>query len=101
MHEVKYVRQLALAAAFSAIFSASPLRADTGPEALLNQVFDAINQNRLDNALTQVEALLRSNPNFRLANLIKGDLLIARARPLRSLGDAPNAPPERLEDLRA
>ena len=101
MHEVKYVRQLALAAAFSAIFSASPLRADTGPEALLNQVFDAINQNRLDNALTQVEALLRSNPNFRLANLIKGDLLIARARPLRSLGDAPNAPHERLEDLRA
>ena len=77
------------------------VRADAGPEALLNQVFESINQNRLDKALTQVEALLRGNPNFRLANLIKGDLLIARARPLRTLGDAPNAPRERLDDLRA
>ena len=102
MHPVKFARKFFLAAtAFSAFFVSSPVRADAGPEALLNQVFDAINQNRLDTALTQVEALLRSNPNFRLANLIKGDLLIARSRPLRSLGDAPNAPREKLEDLRA
>ena len=102
MHAVKYLHTLFLTATiFSAILLATPARADAGPEALLNQVFDAINQNRLDAALTQVETLLRSNPNFRLANLIKGDLLIARVRPLRSLGDAPNAPPDRLNDLRA
>ena len=102
MVPAKYLRTLFLTVtAFSAITLATAVRADAGPEALLNQVFESINQNRLDKALTQVEALLRSNPNFRLANLIKGDLLIARARPLRTLGDAPNAPRERLEDLRA
>jgi murein L,D-transpeptidase YafK len=102
MHAAAHAYKSLLAATlFSAVLLASPSRADNGPEALLNQVFDAISQNKLDVALTQVESLLRSNPNFRLANLIKGDLLIARARPLRALGDAPNAPRERLEDLRA
>jgi murein L,D-transpeptidase YafK len=102
MQAVKYLQKLLLTATVSsAIFIAAPARSDSGPEALLNQVFDSITQNRLDTALTQVEALLRSNPNFRLANLIKGDLLIARVRPLRSMGDAPNAPRERLDDLRA
>ena len=102
MYPAKYLRALFLAVtAFSAIILTTAVRADAGPEALLNQIFESINQNRLDKALTQVEALLRTNPNFRLANLIKGDLLIARARPLRTLGDAPNAPRERLDDLRA
>ena len=102
MYPAKYLRTLFLAVtAFSAITLTTAVRADAGPEALLNQIFESINQNRLDKALTQVEALLRTNPNFRLANLIKGDLLIARARPLRTLGDAPNAPRERLDDLRA
>lgn len=102
MVPVKTFRALFLTVtAFSAITLATAVRADAGPEALLNQVFESINQNRLDTALKQVEALLRSNPNFRLANLIKGDLLIARARPLRTLGDAPNAPRDRLDDLRA
>ncbi len=102
MQSVKYLHKLFLTATVSsAIFLAAPARSDSGPEAMLNQVFESINQNRLDTALTQVEALLRSNPNFRLAHLIKGDLLIARVRPLRGLGDAPNAPRERLDDLRA
>jgi murein L,D-transpeptidase YafK len=102
MRAVDYFKTFLLTAtASSAIFVAAPVRSDPGPEALLNQVFDSINQNRLDSALTQVETLLRSNPNFRLANLIKGDLLIARVRTLRSMGDAPNAPRERLDDLRA
>lgn len=102
MSAVKYLQTLFLTATvFSTIALATAVRADAEPEALLNQVFDSINQNRLGAALTQVEALLNSNPNFRLANLIKGDLLIARARALRTLGDVPNAPRERLEDLRA
>jgi len=47
--------------------------------------------NRLDQALDHVEALLRAKPNFRLAYLIKGDLLLARGRALTTFGNAPRA----------
>jgi murein L,D-transpeptidase YafK len=71
------------------------------PEAALIKTLVEIRNNRLDTALAEVEKVLQSYPNFRLANLIKGDLLLARSRPLRELGEAPNAPRERVEDLRA
>jgi murein L,D-transpeptidase YafK len=45
--------------------------------------------------------MIRDYPNFRLAHLIRGDLLLARARPLTTVGDAFGAPADRLEDLRA
>ncbi len=47
----------------------------------------AISQSRLPEALATVDQLTRSYPNFRLAQLVKGDLLLARAQPLRTLGD--------------
>src|SRR4029077_19794041 len=40
-------------------------------------------------------------PNFRLAHLIRGDLLLARTRSIGTMGAAPNAPSERVEGLRA
>ena len=55
---------------------------DAGPDASLEYVFDEIEANRLDSALERTEALLRAYPNFRLAHLIQGDLLLARGRPL-------------------
>ncbi|MDT3736145.1 MAG: L,D-transpeptidase family protein [Denitratisoma sp.] len=67
---------------------------------MLALVFAHIEQNRLDAALTQTEKLLKAYPNFRLGHLIKGDLLLARARPLRTLGNAANAPQDKLADLR-
>lgn len=70
------------------------------PEAALVKTLVEIRNNRLDSALQEVEKVLQSYPNFRLANLIKGDLLLARSRPLRELGEAPNAPRDRVEDLR-
>jgi hypothetical protein len=75
----------------------------TGPEPALARIFDAIERNLLDQALEHAELLLKVYPNFRLANLIKGDLLLARARPLRSLGDGGGASVvagEKLTDLR-
>jgi len=71
------------------------------PETALIKTLVEIRNNRLETALVEVEKVLQSHPNFRLANLIKGDLLLARSRPLRELGEAPNAPRERVEDLRA
>jgi murein L,D-transpeptidase YafK len=76
-------------------------QADQNTDALLGKVFEEIENNRLDQALAQVEALLRAKPNFRLAYLIKGDLLLARGRALKTFGNAPNGSRERLDDLRA
>jgi murein L,D-transpeptidase YafK len=72
----------------------------TSPEALLNSAFEDIALQRFGAALGNIEALIRARPNFRLAHLIKGDLLLAKARPLATLGNAPNGPAERIVDLR-
>jgi len=80
--------------------SAERTYSDSGPEPLLAGVFAEIEQNRLDAALQRVEALIKAYPNFRLAHLVKGDLLLARGRPISTLGNAANAPQDRLADLR-
>jgi murein L,D-transpeptidase YafK len=73
-----------------------------GPEKALSGVLEAIEENRLDVAMQRVETLLAEHPNFRLAHLIRGDLLLARARPLETFGNVPKTVPrEKVEDLRA
>jgi murein L,D-transpeptidase YafK len=71
------------------------------PEDRLSGVFQAIEANKLDQALTRVDALIRDHANFRLAHLVRGDLLLARARPLQTFGNvAKSVPAEKLEGLR-
>ena len=70
-------------------------------EKALVQVFEAIEQGKFDHALERVEALIKTNPNYRLAHLIRGDLLLARTRPITTFGNAGNVPREKVEDLRA
>jgi len=72
----------------------------TTPEALLAQAIDAIQRERFDSALERIDDLIRVKPNFRLAYLIRGDLLLARARPLSRIGEAPQASAARIEDFR-
>jgi murein L,D-transpeptidase YafK len=69
-------------------------------EALLAQTLLAIAGSQFDIALAEIDKVLQQNPNFRLAHLIKGDLLIARSRPISSIGSASDAPLERIADLR-
>jgi murein L,D-transpeptidase YafK len=69
-------------------------------EALLVRSLQSINDNHLDSALNQVDKLLHTNPNFRLAQLVKGDLLMARAGALNHFGDAENASNDQIDDLR-
>lgn len=72
------------------------------PEPALSGVVEAIEANRLDLALQRVEQLIAEHPNFRLAHLIRGDLLLARARPLQTFGNVvKTVPREKVEDLRA
>ena len=69
-------------------------------ETRLVKSLQAINDNRLDAALDEVDGLLRANPNFKLAQLVKGDLLMARAGALNSFGSVKNAPQEEIDGLR-
>jgi murein L,D-transpeptidase YafK len=70
------------------------------PEALLVKTLRAIQDNKLDLALKEVEQVIRAYPNFRLAHLIKGDLLLARAQPLKTMGGATGVPLDRVAGLR-
>jgi murein L,D-transpeptidase YafK len=74
---------------------------DSGPEPGLARIFAAIEQQKLDEALGLTDQLLRQYPNFRLGHLIRGDLLLARTRPILNIGNAPGAPADQLADLRA
>lgn len=69
-------------------------------ERTLAHSLQAVVESRLDVALNEVDTLLARAPNFKLAQLVKGDLLLARARPLHEFGNAPGAPRERLQELR-
>jgi murein L,D-transpeptidase YafK len=72
-----------------------------GPEDRLSTVFQAIEANQLDEALRRVDSLIREHPNFRLAHLVRGDLLLARSRPLQTFGNvAKIVPPEKIDGLR-
>lgn len=71
-----------------------------GPDALLVKTMREINANRLDGALAEVDRIIGAYPKFRLAHLIKGDILLARARPLTTLGDVNGVPLDQIEDLR-
>lgn len=69
-------------------------------EKSLARSLHAVGESRLDVALNEVDSLLERNPDFKLAQLVRGDLLLARSRPLNDFGDAPDAPRELLQDLR-
>lgn len=49
------------------------------PELQLIDIFDDIRQGRIDSAQSAVEQLIEDKPNFRLAQLVYGDLLASRA----------------------
>ncbi len=71
------------------------------PEDRLSGVFEAIEANKLDMALKRVDALIAEHPNFRLAHLVRGDLLLARSRPLLTFGNVvKTVPQEKIEGLR-
>jgi len=80
----------------AAILAAPPL----DPESELQQIVDDIQANHLHEALERTDRLLEDYPNFRLAHLIRGDLLTARVRPLDSLGGVQGISSATLSDLR-
>ena len=71
-----------------------------GADAQFKRVLEAVERNRLNAALAEVDRLIASHPNFRLAHLVRGDLLLARAGPIAGLGNTGHAARERLDELR-
>jgi murein L,D-transpeptidase YafK len=69
-------------------------------EAMLAKSLHSISNNKLDVALNEVDSLLKVNPNFKLAQLVKGDLLMARAQQISGFGNASGAPRDSVDDLR-
>jgi len=73
----------------------APLR-DGVAEQRLVEVYRLTAEGKTREALAKAETLAREHPNFQLAQLALGDLLAARVRPLKQLGDVPaptDAPP--------
>jgi murein L,D-transpeptidase YafK len=58
----------------------------SAPEEMLVKALIEVGENRVGSALEKIESLLSTSPNFRLAQLVKGDLLLARSRPINTVG---------------
>lgn len=59
-----------------------------------------IKNNQIDNALSDMEHLVNINPQFKLAQLIYADLLLAQARPITDFGNFSAIPYENIAALR-
>ena len=60
-------------------------------EARLIEVYQLVAGAQSREALSKAENLVRDYPHFQLAQLVYGDLLAARTRPVRSVGDVPES----------
>ncbi len=86
-------KPIQLAAADKSVFLSSP-------DALIAKTLQDIRTNRLDDALKEVDRVISIRPDFKLAHLIRGDLLMARVKPLLGMGDVASPPAQNIADLR-
>lgn len=77
-----------------------PETAADSAEARFERVLQGLTGGKLPAALEEMDRLAARYPNWRLAHLVHGDLLLARTAPLAGFGNAALAAPERLEDFR-
>jgi len=69
-------------------------------ESMLAKALLEIKQGNTGDALETVNQLIQTTPNFKLAYLIRGDLLASRARMLSGFGDTLVKDPRQVEDLK-
>jgi len=84
--------------------ASSSASAGLAAEARLLDIYRLIGRGQGKLALDHAEALVHDVPNFQLAQLVYGDLLLAQTRALPSMGQAPGdlaaKAPQRLDQLR-
>lgn len=97
-NEISSAPPIILASADTTRFLSAP--AISSPDSLISKALQDIRASRMDDALKEVNRAIALRPDFKLAHLIRGDLLMARARPLLGLGAVAKAPNQPLDDLR-
>src|SRR3546814_4112411 len=70
-------------------------------ESLLVKSLFAITDGHLEEATQAIDQVLKTAPNFQLAHLIRGDLLMARAQQLETFGNVDKRSEETIEIGRA
>jgi murein L,D-transpeptidase YafK len=70
-------------------------------EGLLVKSLLQITQGQLQQASKTIDQVIQTTPNFKLAYLVRGDLLMAQAQQLRSFGSAPDSNADKVSDFRA
>lgn len=82
------------------IFNESAASAATNlAESLLVKSLLEISEGKTKQALATIDQLIHAVPNFKLAYLVRGDLLMAQGKYLQSFGSADNNPAEAIKDL--
>ncbi len=86
-----------------ASLAAAPLPDAAGgtAEVRLERVLQDMTAGKLPAALEEMDRLAEHFPNWRLAHLVHGDLLLARVVPIAGFGNTAAPAGERMEDLRA
>jgi L,D-transpeptidase YnhG len=69
----------------------SPAQNGLQAEARLIQIYQQIGVGQTRQALFAAEKLVADHPNFALAQLVYGDLLVAQTKGIRAVGDVPEA----------
>lgn len=73
---------------------------DHQSEALLIDALQNISASKIDNAFADLEHLVKVEPNFKLAQLIYADILLARSRPITDFGNFPALPYNYISSLK-
>ena len=97
----RIVAVLALFAWAPGVAARSDAAPPAGADAQFEQALEYVRDGRSGAALEAIDRLIARYPNFRLAHLLRGDLLLARARPIAGVGSTGHARAGRLEELRA
>ncbi len=92
---------LALFLAAAAAAANAPQPDDGRVDAQLRRALENVREGRLDTALGELDRIVARYPNFRLAHLVRGDVLLARARPIEEFGNTAHDANGRLKELRA
>lgn len=69
-------------------------------ESLLVKGLLEISEGKNQEALSTIDQVIRSTPNFKLAHLVRGDLLMAQGKYLQAFGSADENQSEEIKDLR-
>lgn len=72
----------------------------SGEEQYLLKTLDLVREQKLDMALQEIEILVNKRPDFHLAQLVYGDLLMAKAQQFQDFGNQKPSNRERVDDFK-